>query len=77
MKKYVRFNESVIEYPTYSYNEYDRSSITHVLYRRARNEISIDEFKAIHVMLDLYKLYDMPVHCDSLKNNNYSILKKN
>lgn len=71
IKKSVSFNEEVIEFPTYSADEYLRHSINHVIYRRARNEISDQELQNIYITLDLYKLYDMPVHIDSSKNNLY------
>ena len=70
-KKKVSFNLNCILYPTYSSSEYDRSSIDHVLYRRSYNRISDDELKAIYVNLDLYKMYSMPVHVESLYNNSY------
>ena len=62
-------------YVTYSREEYDRSSIDHVLYRRAYRRISDDEMNSIYVNLDLYKLYEMPVHKSSFKNNSYHIKK--
>lgn len=67
----VSFNEQVLQFPTYSADEYSRLSINHVLYRRSRNEISDQELQNIYITLDLYKLYDMPVHIDSSKNNLY------
>ena len=60
-------------YITYSHEEYDRSSIDHVLYRRAYRRISDEEMNSIYVNLDLYKLYEMPVHKSSFKNNSYHI----
>lgn len=76
-KKKVQFNlDRNLEYSTYDKNEYDRTPIDHVLYRRAYNRISDEEFKSIFVILDLYKLYEMPVHKDSLKNNAYTIKSK-
>lgn len=74
MSKTVNFdlNQNVI-YITYSRQEYDRSSIDHVLYRRAYRRISDEEMNAIYVNLDLYKLYEMPVHKSSFKNNLYHI----
>lgn len=74
LKKNVSFNFSNnITYYTYSSIDYDRSPIDHVLYRRSYNRISDEEMNAIYVNLDLYKLYSMPVHTDSLHNNNYHI----
>lgn len=60
---------------TYSNQEYDRSIIDHVLYRRAYRRISDEEMHAIYVNLDLYKLYEMNVHKDSIKNNLYHVKK--
>jgi hypothetical protein len=62
-----------INYVTYSREEYDRTCIDHVLYRRAYRRISDDEMNAIYVNLDLYKLYEMPVHKSSFKNNSYHV----
>lgn len=62
-------------YRTYSREEYDRTSIDHVLYRRAYRRISDEEMNTIYVNLDLYKLYEMPVHKSSFKNNSYHIKK--
>lgn len=74
MKK-VQFNNNIKINNTYSYNEYDRSCIDHVLYRRTFNKITDSEFRNIYITLDIYKLYDMPVHTQSLKNNSYYIKK--
>jgi hypothetical protein len=62
-------------YITYSPEEYDRSSIDHVLYRLAYRHISDEDIKSIYVNLDLYKLYEMPVHKSSFKNNSYHVKK--
>jgi hypothetical protein len=76
MTKNVSFElDKNIIYLTYSREEYDRSSIDHVLYRRAYKRITDEEMKAIYVNLDLYKLYEMPVHKSSFKNNSYHIKK--
>lgn len=75
-KKNVHFDLNTnIEFITYSSKEYDRTSIDHVLYRRAYRIISNEEMNAIYVNLDLYKLYEMIVHKSSLKNNLYHIKK--
>jgi hypothetical protein len=76
MGKNVNFDlGNNIVYITYSRQEYDRSSIDHVLYRRAYRRISNEEMNAIYINLDLYKLYEMPVHKSSFKNNLYHIKK--
>lgn len=69
--KFVKFNDNITEYITYSNAEYDRSVIDHVLYRKAYKRISEDEYNNIFALLDIYKLYVMPVHNLSLKNNQY------
>ena len=71
MKK-VSFSENVEEYQTYSYKEYDRSSIDHVLYRIAYKRLSDNELRNIFTLLNIYKLYEMPVHIKSIQNTNYN-----
>lgn len=76
MSKSVNFDLSKNQiYTTYSEQEYDRTCIDHVLYRRAYQRISDEEINAIYVNLDLYKLYEMPVHKNSFKNNLYHVKK--
>lgn len=76
MKKQVNFNlEKNETFYTHSNNEYDRLSIDHVLYRRAYQRISDEEINAIYVNLDLYKLYEMTVHSNSIHNNSYHVKK--
>jgi hypothetical protein len=76
LKKTVSFNLDNNEiYDTYHRTEYDRSQIDHVLYRRAYNRVSNEEWNNIYITLDLYKLYEMPVHKDSLHNNVYQAKK--
>ena len=71
MKK-VLFNlENNQIFDTYNSNEYDRFQIDSVLYRRNYKRVSDQEWFNIYVILDLYKLYDMPVHQDSINNNFY------
>lgn len=60
-------------YTTYSPDEYDRSVIDHVLYRKSYQRISDNELYAIYVNLDLYKLYEMVVHKNSISNNKYHV----
>jgi len=59
-------------YKTYSSEEYDRGQIDHVIYRKSYNRISNDDLNIIFITLDIYKLYEMVVHKESLKNNSYS-----
>jgi hypothetical protein len=72
MSKHVRFDLNKNTYnETYHKTEYDRSQIDHVLYRKAYQKLSNEEFSKINVLLDLYKLYEMPVHKESFANNYY------
>ena len=71
-KKTVSFNENIEIHETYNSDEYDRQVIDYVLYRKAYNKITNEEFNAIFVNLDLYKLYEMLIHKDSLHNNSYN-----
>lgn len=76
LKKVVKFNmDSNITYDTYDGDEYDRSQIDSILYLKAYNKVSIEEWNNVHVTLDLYKLYEMPIHKDSLHNNQYQARK--
>ena len=77
MKKVTFSDNNVTTYITYSKDVYDRHSINHVLYRLARKEITPNDINGMYVTLDLYKLYDMPVHRDSFKNNSYYVKKIN
>jgi hypothetical protein len=74
MKK-VTFSDNNLVHITYSKDEYSRACIDHVLYRLARKEITQNDINGMYVTLDLYKLYDMPVHSDSFKNNSYYVKK--
>lgn len=76
-KKSVSFNLSNETFVTYSSQEYDRFQIDSVLYRKNYNRISEEEWRSIFINLDLYKLYEMRVHKDSLTNNSYSAKKIN
>lgn len=73
MSKYrhVRFNETPVIYPTYSLDEYPRETIDSILYQKAYKRISDSEWETIFVKLDLYKIYEMIIHKDSLHNNRY------
>lgn len=65
VKKSVHFNKNVIEYITYSYKQYDRSYEYNVKTK--------DDMKNIYITLDLYKLFDMPVHINSNQNTLYHL----
>lgn len=73
--KKVTFNNTAVIYKTYSPDEYCRHQIDSVLYRKMYNRISQEEWNNIYITLDIYKLYEMIVHKDSLKNNSYSLNK--
>lgn len=76
MIKTVRFNlKNNKIYNTYNCKEYDRSSIDHVLYRKAYNRVSDEEIKVIYIALDIYKLHEMVVSKDSIHNNSYQFKK--
>lgn len=67
----VCFNDTIEIYLTYSSDEYPRNSIDSILYQKAYNRVSPDEWNSMWVKLDLYKIYEMVVHKDSLQNNKY------
>lgn len=71
MKKKVTFADTTSIFITYSKDVYDRHSIDHVLYRRVYQRVSDQEWNNIYIMLDIYKLYEMNVHKDAFKNNQY------
>ena len=60
---------------TYNLSEYDRFQIDSVMYRRSWHRVSDEEWNSIYVILDLYKLYDMPVHQNSIHNTLYHLKK--
>lgn len=76
MKKAVRFSDTFIIYPTYSNDEYPRNSIDSIIYRKSYNKVSESEWNIIFITLDLYKIYEMIVHKDSLCNNSYHSTSK-
>lgn len=75
MVRRVLFNSIIQTFPTYSYKDYDRTSIDHVLYRRAHRRISDEEMNKIFICLDLYKLYEMPIHNQSIHNIQFHLKK--
>lgn len=75
-KKLVKFNDNIIKHVTYSADEYSRHPIDSVLYRRSYNRVSDQEWNNIYVILDIYKLYEMNVHKDAFKNNQYHTKSK-
>lgn len=68
MVKKVHFTNKVQKFITYTNKEYDRTCIDHVLYRKAYKQISNEEMNSLYICLDLYKLYEMPVHKESIHN---------
>lgn len=75
MKKNVTFADTNKIFTTFSPDEYDRNCIDHVLYRRAYNRVSDQEWDNIYITLDIYKLYEMKTHKDSFCNNLYHAKK--
>ena len=75
MKK-VSFVEEPQICITYSIDEYPREIIDSVIYRRAYRRISDEEMYEIYISLDIYKLYEMIVHIESLNNNQYYTINK-
>lgn len=75
MKKKVTFSDNNEIYTTYSADEYLRFQIDSILYKKSYNRVSNDEWNTIFLNLDLYKLYEMPVHSDSIQNNSYNTKK--
>lgn len=74
--KRVLFNLANNEiFDTYTKNEYSRHPIDSILYRRNWQRVTDKEWNNIYVTLDLYKLYNMPVHQDSIQNNLYHLKK--
>ncbi len=72
IQKTVRFNDSNnLVLKTYSSDEYDRSTINSILKYKLQNKITNEEWIKVFITLDLYKLYDMVVHRDSISNNLY------
>jgi hypothetical protein len=67
-KKNVRFNEIDIIGDTYSPDDYDRSIIDGLLYRRMTGIVSHNEYLKEMELLKLYKIHEMRVHIKSLKN---------
>jgi hypothetical protein len=70
--KKVSFNSQINVIETYGPEEYDRHPIDSILYRKAYKRVSEQEWFNIGIVLDIYKLYEMSVHVDSLKNNSYT-----
>lgn len=71
VKKTVTFNNNVIEHITYSKDEYPRDPIDSILYRRGYQRVSDQEWNNVHILLDIYKMFEMNVHKDAYKNNQY------
>ena len=70
-RKTVTFNNNIIEHITYSKDVYDRRSIDSILYRRGYQRVSDQVWNSMYIILDIYKLYEMKVHKDAYKNNQY------
>ena len=67
--KQVSFNlDNNKTYTTYSHKEYNRYQIDSILYQKAYNRIKFEEWQRIWLELNLFKIDEMIVHKDSLKN---------
>jgi hypothetical protein len=72
MHKRVRFSDTFVFGDTYSSDDYDRSTIDSLVYRRARYgtpQIEM-EFRLAIVSLNLYKMNEMTIHPASVTNTN-------
>lgn len=75
MQKRVRFSDTFVIGDTYSSDDYDRSTIDSLVYRRAKYgtpQIEI-EFRLAIVSLNLYKMNEMNVHSSSAKNTTFKL----
>jgi hypothetical protein len=70
-KKSVGFSEIDIIGDTYSSEDYDRTIIDGLLYRRMKNIISHQEYVREMELLRLYKIHEMRVHRMSLSNTYF------
>lgn len=70
-RRSVKFNDVITEHTTYSKDEYSRETIDSILQKRSYQRVSDQEWINIYTCLDIYKLYEMNVHKDSFKNNQY------
>lgn len=75
MTKKISFAKNPFFYVTYSKDEYDRSSIDSLLYKKCLNRITHYEWIFELRELDYYKTSIMIVHKSSLRNT-YTTLKK-
>lgn len=70
--KQVSFNFDKNEiHETYSSEEYSRFPIDSILYRKSYCLVSDEEWNNVYITLDIYKLYEMKTHKDSIQNNLY------
>lgn len=78
MTKKITFAENPVFYITYSSDEYDRSSIDSLLYRKCFNRVSHYQWLFALRELDYYKTSIMIVHKSSLCNTytTFSIKQK-
>lgn len=67
--KQVRFDfEKNTVHETYTVTEYDRHSIKSILYKKCFNRISDEDWDNMLKDLNTFKLTEMTVHKDSIKN---------
>lgn len=70
-KKSVTFDSNTV-YITYSADEYDRSKIDCILYKKCLNKISNQEWNDVLKNLDKYKKNEMIVHKSSIYNTDFT-----
>jgi hypothetical protein len=76
MRKKISFAENPNVYVTYSRDEYDRSCIDSLLYRKCFNRVSHYEWLFALRELDYYKTSIMIVHKASLRNTYTTVKPK-
>lgn len=74
IKKSVNFNlnKNTI-HEVYSEDEYDRHQIDSILYLKCYKRINQNEWSDIFIKLNYYKMEEMIVHKESLKNTKLHI----
>lgn len=68
VEKKVVFNEKIVVYTTYAPDEYDRSPIDSIIYKKSFGRISDKEWVSVWSSLVRFKTTDMRVHKSSLQN---------
>jgi hypothetical protein len=68
MCKVVSFNDTPVYHEMLSPDEYDRSQVKTVLYKRGYNRITNSVWQLIYKNLDFYKQREMPIHIDNINS---------